>query len=72
MWLLFRHSITAYLWIRTPAVGLLAAKKLRLTEVPVHIAENLTPAQVKAYRLMDNRSHEETDWDIELLGHTRD
>jgi DNA modification methylase len=47
---------------------LLAAKKLGLDEVPVHVAENLTPAQVKAYRLMDNRSHEEADWDLELLG----
>lgn len=47
---------------------LLAAKKLGLREVPVHVAENLTPAQVKAYRLMDNRSHEESDWDLELLG----
>src|SRR5215467_6387257 len=46
---------------------LLAAKKLGLREVPVHVAENLTPAQVKAYRLMDNRSHDETDWDLELL-----
>jgi hypothetical protein len=25
VWLLFRHSIAAYLWIRTPAVGLLGA-----------------------------------------------
>src|ERR1700693_3292389 len=41
-------------------VRLLAAKKLRLSHVPVHVAENLTPAQVKAYRLMDNRSHQET------------
>src|SRR5947209_2556027 len=47
---------------------LLAAKKLGLREVPVHVASNLTPAQVKAYRLMDNRSHQETDWDFELLG----
>ena len=47
---------------------LLAAKKLGLQQVPVHIADNLTPAQVKAYRLMDNRSHEETDWDLDLLG----
>ena len=46
---------------------LLAAKQLGWREVPVHVAENLTPAQVKAYRLMDNRSHEETDWDLELL-----
>jgi len=47
---------------------LLSAKKLALESVPVHVAENLTPAQVRAYRLMDNRSHEETDWDIDLLG----
>ena len=47
---------------------LLAARKLNLTEVPVHVADNLTPAQVKAYRLMDNRSHDETSWDFELLG----
>jgi DNA modification methylase len=47
---------------------LLAARKLGLTEVPVHVADNLTPAQVKSYRLMDNRSHDETTWDFELLG----
>src|ERR1700744_5320790 len=47
---------------------LLAAKKLGLREVPVHVADNLRPAQVKAYRLMDNRSHEATDWDFDLLG----
>ena len=47
---------------------LLAARKLGLADVPVHIAENLTAAQVKAYRLMDNRSHDETSWDFELLG----
>src|SRR5579862_4874300 len=47
---------------------LLAAKKLGLKQVPVHVAANLTPAQVKAYRLMDNRSHEEADWDTDLLG----
>src|SRR5260370_13769661 len=47
---------------------LLAAKKLSLQQVPIHVADNLTPAQVKAYRLMDNRSHEEADWDLELLG----
>src|ERR1700682_5019342 len=47
---------------------LLAARKLGIEQVPVHVAENLSPAQVRAYRLMDNRSHEETDWDLELLG----
>ncbi len=47
---------------------LLAAKKLGLQQVPVHVADNLTPTQVRAYRLMDNRSHEDTDWDLDLLG----
>ncbi len=28
-------------------------------ESPVHVATDLTPAEVKAYRLMDNRSHDE-------------
>src|SRR5580693_6032184 len=46
----------------------LAAKKLGPREVPVHVAGNLTPAQVKAYRLMDNRSHQESDRDPDLLG----
>src|SRR5437764_3910385 len=47
---------------------LLAAQKLGLKEAPVHVAENLTPAQVRTYRLLDNRSHEETSWDPDLLG----
>ena len=47
---------------------LLAAQQLGLNEAPVHVAENLTPAQVRAYRLLDNRSHEETTWDQDLLG----
>ena len=46
---------------------LLAAPRLGLAEVPVHVADNLTPAQVKAYRLADNRVHEESHWDEELL-----
>jgi DNA modification methylase len=49
-------------------VRLRAAKRLGMTHVPVHVAANLTPAQVRAYRLMDNRSHEEIEWDIEMLG----
>jgi ParB-like chromosome segregation protein Spo0J len=44
-----------------------AAKALGLTRVPVHVAEGLTPAQARAYRLMDNRSHENAEWDAELL-----
>jgi len=46
---------------------LLAAKRLEMTTVPVHVAHNLTPAQVKAYRLADNRTNEETSWDFPLL-----
>jgi hypothetical protein len=49
-------------------VRLRAAMKLGMMHVPVHVAANLTPAQVKAYRLMDNRSHEEVEWDIGMLG----
>ncbi|MGD1098384.1 MAG: DNA methyltransferase [Bryobacteraceae bacterium] len=45
----------------------LAALKLRWRDFPVHVADNLTPEQIRAYRLMDNRSHEETDWDLRLL-----
>src|SRR5277367_5308623 len=33
-----------------------------------HIADKLTTAQIRAYRLMDNRSHQEADWDLDLLG----
>lgn len=47
---------------------LAAAQQLGIEKVPVHVAEGLTPAQVKAYRLMDNRSHEDAEWDSELLG----
>ena len=46
---------------------LLAAQRLGLASVPVHVANNLTPAQIRAFRLMDNRSHEEATWDLELL-----
>lgn len=45
----------------------LAAKKLGLKEVPVKVATGLTPEQVKAYRLADNKTGELTDWDDDLL-----
>jgi hypothetical protein len=44
-----------------------AAQKRGLERVPVHIAEGLTPAQIRGLRIMDNRCHEETGWDLELL-----
>ena len=48
-------------------VRFLAAKKNGLESFPVHIAEGLTPAQVREYRIMDNRSHQETDWDLDIV-----
>src|ERR1700732_4840413 len=45
---------------------LLAALRLGMKEVPVLVAGDLSPAQVKAYRLADNRVHEEAEWDEEL------
>jgi len=44
-----------------------AAKILGLDEVPVHVAKDMTPAQAKAYRLADNRTGEDANWDFELL-----
>lgn len=44
-----------------------AALELGLTEVPCHIASDLTPAQVKAYRIADNRTGQEATWNMELL-----
>jgi DNA modification methylase len=44
-----------------------AAHSLGMTEVPIHIADNLTPEQAKAYRIMDNKSGEAAEWDFELL-----
>ncbi len=45
----------------------MAAKELGMTEVPVHVAENLTPAQIKGYRIADNRTAQEAEFDDELL-----
>lgn len=44
----------------------LAALKLGLKEVPVVIADNLTPEEVAEFRLVDNKSNE-SDWIPELL-----
>ena len=44
-----------------------AAERLGLETVPVHIAEGLTPEQVKAYRIADNRTGEIAEWDYDLL-----
>lgn len=44
-----------------------AAKKLGLESVPCIYAEGLTKAQVKAYRIADNKVGEFASWDDELL-----
>lgn len=44
-----------------------AAVKLGCEEVPVHVAENLTPDQVKAFRIADNKTSELAEWDYTLL-----
>jgi DNA modification methylase len=44
-----------------------AAKKLRIAEVPVILCDEWSAAQVKAFRLMVNRSVTWADWDEELL-----
>lgn len=45
----------------------LAAKRLGLKEVPVHVATDLTPEQVRAYRIADNKTGEIAEWDDKLL-----
>lgn len=44
-----------------------AAKKLGMTEVPVIIADDLTPKQIKKFRLADNKVSEFSEWNDSLL-----
>ncbi len=44
-----------------------AAHLLGLGEVPCIVADDLTPKQVKAYRLADNKVAEASQWDFEKL-----
>src|SRR5690349_21533123 len=44
-----------------------AARKLGITEIPIILCDEWSPAQVKAFRLMVNRSVTWADWDEELL-----
>jgi DNA modification methylase len=44
-----------------------AARQLKINEVPVVVADHLTDAQVKAFRLLANRSANWAEWDEELL-----
>jgi len=71
-------SLTAFGWrqpIVVDAAGVIivghtrwkAARKLGLAKVPVHVATGLTAAQVRAYRLADNKTNELAEWDLEIL-----
>lgn len=40
-----------------------AAQELGLKEVPIVVADNLSPEQAKAYRLADNKTGEKSWWD---------
>jgi hypothetical protein len=44
-----------------------AAKKLGLTEIPVHVARELSPEKIKALRIADNKTAELAEWDYDLL-----
>ncbi len=44
-----------------------AAKLLGLTEVPCVRATGLTPEEINAFRLIDNKVSEQAEWDFELL-----
>src|SRR4051812_28082312 len=45
-----------------------AAKKMNMELVPVHVATDLSAAQVKAYRLADNQTATIAEWNFDLLG----
>ena len=45
----------------------LAAQKLGLSEIPCIVADDLTPEQIRAFRLVDNKTAELTGWDFEKL-----
>lgn len=44
-----------------------AARSLGYTEVPVHVAHDMSAKDIRAYRLADNRLHEDSEWDTALL-----
>ena len=44
-----------------------AARKLGLEEVPTIKVDDLTDAQIKAFRIADNKTAEFAEWDMELL-----
>jgi DNA modification methylase len=44
-----------------------AARQAGLPQVPVHVAADLSPEAIRGLRLADNRTHDEAEWDMDLL-----
>src|SRR5262249_38816152 len=44
-----------------------AAYKLGLDRAPVHVAKDLTPEQIRAYRIADNSTAQLSEWNFDLL-----
>src|SRR4051794_39807975 len=44
-----------------------AAQHLGWQQVPVHVATDMTEAQIKAYRIADNQTASIAEWDYDLL-----
>jgi hypothetical protein len=44
-----------------------AARSLGATHGPVIVTDKLTPDQIRAYRIADNRTHDYTTWDYSML-----
>ena len=44
-----------------------AAQKLGMDQVPVHVATDLSPEKIRAYRIADNQSADLADWNYDLL-----
>ena len=53
--------------IVTGHTRLKAAQELNMETVPCIVADDLTPEQIKAFRLADNKVSEFSDWDFDLL-----
>ena len=58
--------------IVTDHTRLKAAKKFGMKTVPCIVADDLTPEQIKAFRLADNKVAEAAEWDMELLNEELD
>jgi ParB-like chromosome segregation protein Spo0J len=49
------------------ALRLKAARKLGFSEVPVIVCDDWTPEQVRAFRLLANRSFDWSGWDLDAV-----